>query len=264
MLSAVKLHRTQKIRFADLPSVVDVKKGFVLRDHRVVVPCRAPNRQRSPSLQASRNRAGKLCCADSRSIVETSREACGPMLRPPRHQAHPAIMVGCRKIKEVVVLTKSYFVSWLVSERSEPCPSFDASGVQRQSPLELQTSSGSLAVSFQSTGPRSPQVCAFRIKLHAAVQCPQCVFNFSLSQIYGPKPHPVIRIVPGDLQDFQVFCFRLRQTPGPVENARAPRTHVHVLRSPSDFAVDDSQCRIPVLRFGTFSYLRLPVGMLLL
>src|SRR6266849_6171924 len=106
MLPVVKLHLAQKIRFADLPSVVGVKKSFALRNHRVVVPCGAPNRKRSPAGQPAGRGTRKFFCEDSRSIVETAREACGPVRRPPRHQADPSIVIGTRKIKEVVVLAK--------------------------------------------------------------------------------------------------------------------------------------------------------------
>src|SRR6266852_4837841 len=104
MLSVDTFHRAQKIRFAGLPSMVDVKKSRALRDDGVVKPCCATYRQSSPSGQASRNGAGKLSGADSRPLVETSRDTCGPLRRPVRCQADPSVVIGAREIKEVVVL----------------------------------------------------------------------------------------------------------------------------------------------------------------
>src|SRR5260370_9813961 len=111
MLPVDKLQRAQKIRFADLPSMVDVKKSVALRNDRFVLACCSTYRQSAPSGRAYRNGAGKLSGADSRPLVETSREACGPVRRPLRSQADPSVVIGAREIKEIVVLAEAHFVS---------------------------------------------------------------------------------------------------------------------------------------------------------
>jgi len=69
MLSVNKFHRAQKIRFAGLPSMDDVKKSLALRDHRIVMTCRATDRQGSPSGRRPVMAPEKFPCADSRSLV---------------------------------------------------------------------------------------------------------------------------------------------------------------------------------------------------
>src|SRR5260370_26615256 len=132
MLPVDKFHRAQKIRFADFPSMVDVKKSLALRNDRIVMPCCATYRQSAPSGHASRNGAGKLSGADSRPFVKTSREACGPVRRPLRCQADPSVVIGTCKIKEVVVFAETHIVSWFAAHGNQASPRFHAAGIQIQ------------------------------------------------------------------------------------------------------------------------------------
>src|SRR5258708_35716889 len=130
MLAVNKFHRAQKIRFAGLPSMVDVKNSLALRDHPIVIPCCATGRQSPPSVETSRYGARKPPCADSRPLVETSREACGPVRRPLRYQADPSVVIGACEIKEVVVLAEAHFVSWFAAHGNQPTPPFHAAPIQ--------------------------------------------------------------------------------------------------------------------------------------
>src|ERR1700687_14933 len=145
MLSVNKFRPAQKIRFAGFPSMIGVKKSLALRDHRIVMTCRATDRQGSPSGQASRNGARKLPCADSRSLVETSREACRPVRRPLRYQADPSVVIGTREIKEVVVLSEEHFVSWFAADGNQPGPRLRAGGVRINGFLKFHTRFASFA-----------------------------------------------------------------------------------------------------------------------
>src|SRR5438552_18209632 len=108
MLCVRKVHRAHKIDFADLPSMVGVKKSFALRDHRLVMPGCATDRQCSPSVLASSNGPGELPAADFCSLVETSREAGGPVRRPLRPQTDPSVVIGTRQLKDDVVLPDAH------------------------------------------------------------------------------------------------------------------------------------------------------------
>src|SRR5260370_17047642 len=100
MLSIHKFQCGHETGFDDFPSMVGVKERLTLWDHRVVTPCRATNAQGSPSGKASRRRARKLSCIDSRTLVETSGEAGGPVACPLRHQAYRSVVIGACENKK--------------------------------------------------------------------------------------------------------------------------------------------------------------------
>src|SRR6266403_3299007 len=130
MLRVQEFHGTHEIVFTGLPSMVDVKKGFALGDHRIVMPCRAACGKSSPPVRASGNGAGKLSRADSCPLVETSREVCAPMLRPLRCQADPSGMIRTCEIKEIVVLGEAQFVFGFAAKGEQPGLRLGARGVQ--------------------------------------------------------------------------------------------------------------------------------------
>src|SRR6266446_9094780 len=160
--------------------MIGAKERFALGDHPVVAPCRATNRQGSPSEKASRRSAGKLSCLDSGSLVETSSEAGGPVGRPLRHQAYRSIVIGACEIKEVVVLAEPQFVSWFAPHRNQPGACFHAGGVQNQRFLKLHSSFVSLADGAQRPRSGRVQVRSLRVKLHGTVQRLQCIARSSL------------------------------------------------------------------------------------
>src|SRR5258707_1026023 len=166
MLSVIKFDRAHKIRFTGFPSVVEIKEGFALRNHRVVVACCAAHRQSSPTGLTSGNCAGKLPCVSSRSFVKTAREASGPVRRPRRYKAHRSVVIGAREIEEVVTLAEPQLVFWLSANRAQPRACFRAGGVQIQSLLKFAASLASFARGTQRPRTRSVKVRAFRIKLH--------------------------------------------------------------------------------------------------
>jgi len=91
------------------------------------------------------------------------------------------------------------------------------------------------------------------------VQRPQGLFYFPFARVHAGQSHSVVRIVPRELQNFQVFFFRFEQMPGPAQNPSTPRTRMHVLRSHSGLAVNNPYCRNPILRFGIFPHFCLPL-----
>src|SRR5260370_7376848 len=104
VLSIHKFQGANEIGFTDLPSVVSVKKSFALWDHGIVMSRCATYGQGSPSALAPRNRARKLPCVDSRSLVETSREVPAPVGRPLRRQAYPSVAIGAPQLKNLLSL----------------------------------------------------------------------------------------------------------------------------------------------------------------
>src|SRR5205823_8379195 len=59
-----------------------------------------------------------------------AREAGGPVRRPLRKQTDPSVVIGTRKIKEVVVLAEAHFVFWLAAGGNQSGPRFHTGGVQ--------------------------------------------------------------------------------------------------------------------------------------
>src|SRR5260370_12286613 len=145
VLSIHKFQGANEIGFTDLPSVVSVKKSFALWDHGIVMSRCATYGQGSPSALAPRNRARKLPCVDSRSLVETSREVRAPVGRPLRRQAYPSVAIGARAVKELVVLPEPQLVFWYSANGGQPGARFPVGRVQTQRLLKFAASLASFA-----------------------------------------------------------------------------------------------------------------------
>src|SRR5260370_2161967 len=226
--------------------------------------CCATHGQGSPSALAPRNRARKLPCVDSRSLVETSREVRAPVRRPLRRQAYPSVAIGAREVKEVVVLPEPQLVFWFSANGGQPRARFPVGRVQTQRVLKFAASLASFACGSQRPRTGGVKVSAFRIEVQGPTQRSQRLIGSSFAGIHARKPHPVVRIVPRGSQNFDVFLFRFRYVPGPRQNACAPSPHVHVLGRSRNLTVNDSHCRIPILLLRVFAHRSLPIGCLLL
>src|SRR6266852_9628735 len=110
MLPVHDFHPADEIRLAALPSMVHIKKGFALGDHRVVMSDRAAHGQRSPFGLAPGNASRKFPCAGAATLVKTPGNARGPMRRPLRREARPFVVIRTREIEKVVVLAEPQFV----------------------------------------------------------------------------------------------------------------------------------------------------------
>src|SRR5713226_5055702 len=163
MLSVHKFQGAHEIAFTDFPSAVGLKKSFAPGDHGIVVAFRATYCQSSPARLASRNCAGKLPRVDSCALVETAREARGPVRRPPRDKAYRSVVIGAREIKEVVVLAEPQFVFWFAAHGNQPRARFRAGGVQIQRLLKFLSSLASFAHRAQCARSSGVKVRAFRI-----------------------------------------------------------------------------------------------------